>query len=186
VSGNVIIRNKPQGWKWELRKILIRLFLLNNFDGKMTLSGFGYPIFEREIEKAIAVEMLPGCNMNYRKGSLGNEKFDEWFSGYSYREDVDMSYRISKHGILKMIPEAKLYHNYSKFNRASLQTQKIMELKNYRYFYRKYARKNILTDFLFLYSLLGLFVISILEYVNSFNAEKYAELKGSLKGAKAD
>jgi glycosyltransferase involved in cell wall biosynthesis len=182
LSGNVVIRDKLQGWKWELRKILLRLFLLNNFDGKMTISGFGFPIFEREIEKPQEVEMLPGCNMNYRKEFLGDDKFDVWFSGYCYREDADISYRISRKGILKMIPEAKLYHNYSKLNRADPQTQKIMEVKNYSYFYRKLARKNILTDFLFLYSMFGLFVIIILEYISSFNAQKYSQLKGFLKG----
>lgn len=182
LSGNVIIRNKLQGWKWNIRKILLRLFLLNNFDGRMTISGFGYSLFEREIDHDIQVEMLTGCNMNFRKQLIKNETFDEWFEGYSYREDAEFSYRMSQKFKLIMIPEAKLFHNRSKANRLDIYSQKVMAVKNYYYFYKKHARKNIVTDFLFLYSLAGLCVIFLIEYLNNRNKEKYAQLTGFLKG----
>lgn len=182
VGGNVIFENKPHGWKWKLRKVLLKVFLLNNFDGTMTVSGFGYPIAEREINSVMQVEMLSGCNMNFRSEYLKNDNFDEWFNGYSYREDAELSYRISRKTFLKMIPEAKLYHNYSKSNRMDIQAQKVMEVKNYYYFYKKHVKKTIISDFLFLYSLLGLSIIYFIEYLCNCSEKEYKQIKGFIEG----
>lgn len=180
LSGNVI--TKLQGLKWSFRKVLLGLFLLNYYNGKTTISGFGYPIFGRKITRPLEVEMLSGCNMNFRQEFLKENKFDEWFTGYSFREDVELSYRISQKTILKMIPEAKLYHNYSQSNRINIQMQKVMEVKNYFYFYKKHVRKTCLQDFLFSYSLFGLLFICFIEYLFNFTKEKRNQLKGFIFG----
>lgn len=183
LSGNIILENKLHNWKDKFRKILNKVFLIDNFNGKMTVSGFGHPLhgFEGKNGRPMQVDMLSGCNMNYRKEFLMNDKFDEWFIGYSYREDAEFSYRISRKTVLKMISEAKLYHNYSRSNRMDIKNQKIMEVKNYYYFYRKHAKKTIISDLYFLYSLLGLLVIHFIELLCNFNDEKYKQLKGFLK-----
>lgn len=183
LSGKVILENKLHDWKAKFRKILHKVFLIDNFNGKMTVSGFGYPIhsFEGKNGKPIQVEMLSGCNMNFRKELLKNDKFDEWFTGYSYREDVEFSYRMSQKTVLMMIPEAKAYHNHSRSNRMDIQDRKIMEIKNYYYFYKKHAKKTKITKLFFLYSLLGLFTIHFIELLCNFNDEKYKQLKGLLK-----
>lgn len=180
VSGNVIGKNL-QSWGMKLLPWK-KIFLLDNFDGKMTISGFGFPMGERRFDRPMRVEMFIGCNMNFRKEFLRNDKFDEWFTGYSFREDAELSYRISRKTILKMIPEAKLYHNYSRSNRMDIQVQKLMEVKNYYYVYKKHAKKTRISDLLFLYSLSGLFVICLKEYLCSFNVEKYKQLKGFIEG----
>ncbi|MDG6026080.1 MAG: glycosyltransferase [Candidatus Brocadia sp.] len=182
VGGNIIVGNKAQDWKWKFRKALLRLFLINNFDGKVTISGFGYPLVKGEIDRSLQIEMLSGCNMNFRKELLKNDKFDEWFTGYSFREDAEFSYRISRKTVLKMIPEAKLYHNQSRSNRMNIQDQKVMEVKNYYYFYKKHTKKTTMSDFLFLYSLFGLSIIYFKEYLCSFNDEKYKQFKGFVEG----
>ena len=184
VSGNIIVENKLHDWKAKFRKILYKVFLIDNFNGKMTFSGFGYPLhsFEGENESPMQVEMLSGCNMNFRKEFLKNDKFDEWFTGYSYREDAEISYRISQKTVLNMIPEAKLYHNNSRSNRMDIQARKIMEIKNYYYFYKKHAKKTMMFDFLFLYSLLGLSIIYFKEYLCNLDEGKYKQLKGFIVG----
>lgn len=180
LSGNVIVENKLHDRKSKLRKILHKVFLIDNFNGKMTVSGFGYPIhgFEGKQGKPIQVEMLSGCNMNFRKILIQNDKFDEWFVGYSYREDAEMSYRISRKAVLKLIPEARLYHNQSKSNRMDINVQKIMEIKNYAYFFKKHAKKTIISNIVFFYSLLGLWIISCIEFFCNGNDEKFKQLKG--------
>lgn len=182
MGGNIIVGNKAQDWKWKFRKALLRLFLINNFDGKVTISGFGYPLVKGEIDRSLQIEMLSGCNMNFRKELLKNDKFDEWFTGYSFREDAEFSYRISRKTVLKMIPEAKLYHNYSRSNRMDIKNQKRMEVKNYYYIYKKHSQKTMISDFLFLYSLLGLSICYFIEYLCNFNEEKYLQLKGFVEG----
>lgn len=178
VSGKVIVK-KFHSWGMRL---FLKIFLLDNFDGNMTASGFGFPMGARRFDSPMQVEMFIGCNMNFRKELLKNEKFDEWFTGYSYREDVEFSYRMSQKTVLKMIPEAKLYHNYSRSNRMDIKDLKIMEVKNYYYFYKKHAKKTMLSDCLFLYSLLGLSLIYFEEYLCKFNEEKYMQFIGFVDG----
>ncbi|SOH03065.1 glycosyltransferase family A protein [Candidatus Kuenenia stuttgartiensis] len=182
VGGNVMIECEPQGWKWKLRLAMLKIFMLHNYDGKMTVSGFGYPIVGIAIDRPMQVEMLSGCNMNFRSEHLKNDKFDEWFTGYSYREDAELSYRISRKAVLKMIPEAKLYHNCSKANRMDIQPKKVMEVKNYYYVYKKHAKKTMASHIVFFYSLSGLWIIYGIEFLCNGNQEKYRQLQGFTEG----
>jgi glycosyltransferase involved in cell wall biosynthesis len=180
ISGNTIVKEKPSGIKWALRRAIMRTFLISGFDGRMTASGFGYPIYEREIERTQAVEFLPGCNMNFRKECLSGERFDEWFTGYSFREDCDFSYRIAQKTKAIMIPEARLYHNYSTSNRLDTDVLKRMEIRNYRHIFRKYKRKSFLSEALFMYSLGGLMIIDFIEALTTRRPEKLKKFKASI------
>lgn len=64
----------------------------------------------------------------------------------------------------------------------NIQDQKVMEVKNYYYFYKKHTKKTTMSDFLFLYSLFGLSIIYFKEYLCSFNDEKYKQFKGFVEG----
>ena len=164
ISGRQILNNPPRDIKWTFRTAILSSFLLSFNDGRMTASGFGYPItYEKEIDRVIFVEMLPGCNMNFRKSVIGQERFDEWFSGYGFREDADFSYRISTKSLCVMIPDAKLHHRYSPVNRLNIQQLKRMEIGNHYYVFKKYKQKNTLSYLLFFYSLGGIFLIDLLE-----------------------
>ncbi|WP_295103081.1 glycosyltransferase family 2 protein [uncultured Candidatus Kuenenia sp.] len=182
VGGNVMIERELQGWKWKLRRAMLKIFLLNNYDGKMTVSGFGYPIIGIAIDRPVQVEMLLGCNMNFRSEYLKNDKFDEWFIGYSFREDAELSYRISREAVLKMIPEAKLYHNCSKSNRMNIRPKKVMEVKNFYYVYKKHAKKTMISNIVFFYSLSGLWIIYGIEFLCNGNKEKCKQLQGFTEG----
>lgn len=181
ISGNVVIRQPLKGLKWAARKLLMRIFLINSFDGKMTPSGFGYPIYERDILKAQPVEMLPGCDMTFRKKAVGEERFDEWFSGYGYREDVDFSYRVSLRAPMLIVPDARLYHNHSPGNRLDLETLKRMQMRNYYYVFKKYKGQNWMSHLLFLYSLVGLVAIDLIEYLSGFEPKKLSKLRAGLE-----
>ena len=161
LSGDTLVKEKCAGIKWELRKLLLRFFLLSFWDGKMTPSGFGYPIYEREIDQEIEVELLPGCNMNVRK-NLIDGGFDDRFVGYSFREDVDFCYRISRKAKLQMVPDAKLWHHFSSGNRLDAKSLKKMQRKNYDFVARKH-KKGFFSRALFYYSLMGLAFIDGVE-----------------------
>ena len=183
VSGSVIVGRKLHGIKWELRRFLMRMFLLNGFDGRMTGSGFGYPVFEREIDQPILVEMLPGCDMNFRREVVDGERFDEWFTGYSFREDVDFSYRISRKAKCAMIPDARLYHNYSTGNRLDAGKLKKMEVRNYYYLSRKHRGGRPFSGLLFAYSLAGLIAIDLLEFLTSWQPVKFRKFSAGLSSS---
>lgn len=180
LSGNTLSTDDFHGFNWRFRTVIMRLFLLSDWNGHLTCSGFGHPIYERKIGRVIDVELLPGCNMNYLAKTISGEKFDEWFTGYSYREDVDFSYRISKKTRAVMIPTAKLYHYFSKNNRMDFDRLRRMEAKNNRYIFNKFKRKNFVSLIFFCYSLLGVVMVDFFEFLRSLNQIKYNKFKASL------
>lgn len=183
LSGNVLIAAVPVGFKWRLRKSLMRIFCLSGFDGRLTVSGFGYPIYEREIDRPLEVELLVGCNMHYRRALIGDERFDEWFTGYGFREDVDFSYRISRRGRLLMVPEARLYHLYSPGNRLDVCALKKMEIVNYYYLFRKFKNGGFFSSLLFGYSLVGLALIDFLEWASTLNPAKFGKWSAGMRSS---
>jgi GT2 family glycosyltransferase len=171
------VQNIPSfgGLKWKLRKAMMRVFLLSFWNGRMTPSGFGYPIYDREIDRVTRVEMLHGCNMTIRRNAMGEEWFDEWFMGYSYREDAELTYRLARTSEVLMIPDAKLVHNESPANRLSRPQRRRMEIDNVYYVWRKHREHTLWNRLLFRYSLAGLLLIAWLE--TAFRRERASDLQ---------
>ncbi|AGK57591.1 glycosyl transferase family protein [Hyphomicrobium denitrificans 1NES1] len=153
------------GVKWRVRQALACLFLLNKWNGRMTASGFGYPLYHRPITRNTSVDMLHGCNMSVRRSAVDGDWFDDWFTGYSFREDAEFSYRVSRRWKVIMIPEARLDHNESRANRLSNTERKSMEVHNYAYVWRKHRGGGLASRMLFMYSLAGLLLIEWVEAI---------------------
>jgi GT2 family glycosyltransferase len=181
VTGSLVVRQPPSGWKWQLRKFLLRIFLLNSFDGRMTASGFGYPISEREVTELMELELFGGYSMNFRRELTLQELSDEWFEGYSFREDVDLSYRISRRSRLVQVPDAKFYHNHSSVNRLDVRQLKLMQFRNYRYLFRKFRSQTLLHRFLFAYSVFGIVLIDFLEFLFNRNRARWAAVAADME-----
>lgn len=180
LSGNASSAPAPGGFKAALRNVLMRLFLVGGHDGRMTLSGFGFPIVDRAVERVTPVRMLPGCNMSFRTSSVGSERFDEWFTGYAFREDVDFSYRISKKARLLMLPDARLEHRYAPENRLGSAPLKEMEIRNYRHVFAKHRSAWLWP--LFFYTLAGLLLMACFEALLSpRDRNKSDKLKAGLR-----
>ncbi len=181
VSGNTFMRDPElKSFRWAVRRAILRIFLIDRFDGRMTASGLGHPIVDRKIDRTLFVEMLPGCNMTSRRDRIGELRFDEWFSGYGYREDAEFSYAVSRRTRLAMIPDAKLHHYYSTQNRLDEAALRRMSVRNYHYVARKHKRGPFVKT-LFLYSLVGFLFIDLLELVaGSGGPAKAEKLKAGL------
>jgi GT2 family glycosyltransferase len=164
--GGSVLNTSYSGLKWRVRQGLSVVFLLNFWNGRMTPSGFGYPIYHRQIRRRTSVQMLHGCNMTVRRSAFGSAGFDSWFTGYSFREDAELSYRISRRWRVIMIPEAQLYHYESASNRLPSLEHKRMEIRNCEYVARKH-RPGWWNGFLFRYSLRGLL---LLDWLSAFGA----------------
>lgn len=173
VTGNVILPGQLKGIKWELRKLLMRVFLLNSFNGKLTLSTFGYPIYEREVDRVLQVELFGGYSMNFRRELLLANRPDEWFSGYGYREDVDLSYRISRSAKLIIVPDARFIHDVSTVSRLEDVALKRMKIRNYQYLCKKFKKYGLATWILFIYSLCGITLMDFLEFLSSLDKNKW-------------
>jgi glycosyltransferase involved in cell wall biosynthesis len=181
LSGSQILPSRPSGLKWTVRKAIMRLFMISNCDGLMTPSGFGYPIsYEKEVDRVLYVEMLPGCNMNFTKEAVGSDRFDEWFSGYGFREDADFSYRISKKTRVAMIPDAKLRHQYSAGNRLDISALKKMEMRNYRHVFNKHRKGSLFSVLFFFYSLAGLVLIDLMQFLSRLNMTEFKKFRATV------
>jgi len=183
ITGNLKIADPPSGWKWFLRKILLKLFLIDGLNGKMTASGFGYPLFRKEIKSPVKIELMSGYSMNFRRIFI--ELFDEFFTGYSFREDVDFSYRISKKTTLLAIPQARFEHLPSLDNRDNILSLQRMALRNYRYVFEKHKKRNLFSSFLFAYSVSGIFLIDFIEWLSGFRKQKADRLKADISALKS-
>jgi GT2 family glycosyltransferase len=184
IGGSTIVETPLRGIKWSLRRFLMRLFLVSFFDGRMTPSGFGYPIYEREVRKVTPVEMLHGCNMSFRRSAIGDERFDEWFVGYGFREDAEFSYRLSRKTKIVMIPDARLHHYQSASNRLDVENLKRMEILNYHYVFKKFKGDGVFRKFLFFYSLYGILLADALEFFSKRDDLKRRKLKAGFEAAR--
>lgn len=173
VTGNVYVEQAPAGFKWEIRKLLMRFFLLNNFNGRLTASTFGYPIFEREVDRVQEVDLFGGYSMNYRRGFVLTNRPDEWFNGYGFREDVDLSYRISRQAKMIIVPDAKFVHDVSTINRLDTGALKKMQFKNHLYLFRKFRKYGAFSWVLFWHSLFGIIVLDFLEFLTHLSKAKW-------------
>ena len=173
ISGNVQAPESPSGFKWSLRKLLLRIFLIDLLDGKMTVSGFGFPIYMKEVQSLTYVELFAGYSMNFRRQYLEENLFDDFFTGYSFREDVELSYRISRKTALAMIPEARFQHHISRSNRIDSKALKLMQFRNYYYVFNKHKNRSFLSMFLFAYSMGGILIIDLIEWLFGFKRIKW-------------
>lgn len=85
------------------------LFGVNSFQsGRILKSGFNSAI--ASIERTKQVEWLFGGITVWRRRVVEEFKFDEWFTGNAYCDDVDLSYRTAKRYKLAVVKEAKVSH----------------------------------------------------------------------------
>jgi GT2 family glycosyltransferase len=94
-----------------------KLGLYSKDRGKVLSSGFhtmiGY------IPETTFVQWLPTGATVWKKKIFEKFKFDEWFEGYSYLEDLDFSYQIGKEYRLAVVANAEYYHYAASSGRSS-------------------------------------------------------------------
>ena len=135
----------------------------------------GFPE-HRNDNKLALVEVLTGCCMVYSRDVFSKYSFDETFSGYSYLEDVDFSYRVSKEFILVYQPYAKLKHFSTTFIKCDSQYLRKMMIRNHFYIFKKNIPKDIPHIFAFIISIIGLFL------GNAFLLKDLRACRGILEG----
>lgn len=103
--------------------------------GNFTLSGM--PTHRYGTNQFGQTAVLGGCGMAFRRSVLEKEKFDEALERYAYLEDVDMSWRASRHGKMFFTPAARLAHFNSPENRDRISDNRAMYVANYGYHFLK-------------------------------------------------
>lgn len=180
--GGLIIQKKRLSGTNVLSDLFKTIFLLTNDrgSGNMLPSGWGTVPYRRNRNKIARVEILQGC-CSYRKKVLDEYIFDETLTGAAIREDLDISYRISRKYKLIYTPFAKLYHKASDIGREDKELYYQKYIYNHYYLFRKNLNHNLFNVICFLWSdlgsVLGIILISIKQ-------KSTKPIRGALKGYK--
>jgi len=84
----------------------------------------------------------------WRRPLLDEFRFDKWFEGYSYLEDLDFCHRIGKGHKLVIVAKAEYRHFPSPSGRPSSYLFGVREVKNRLYFVRKHSEFSVVKCYL--------------------------------------
>ena len=98
----------------------------------------GWHTLTGTVSKTTFVRWLPSGASIWRRNIFEKFRFDEYFDGYSYLEDLDFSFSVSKSHRLAVVAEAGFYHYPSPFGRISHYRFGKIEVANRLYFVRKH------------------------------------------------
>jgi len=78
-----------------------------------------------------------GFRMTFRRDVICQVGFDETLKRYASAEDMDASYRASRHGVLLNAYDALIFHDKSPQERLSRHTRELLGYLNLAYLYRR-------------------------------------------------
>jgi GT2 family glycosyltransferase len=108
------------------------------------------------------VEVLSGCNMTYPREVFLQFFFDETLTGYSYMEDIDLSFRISRNYPLYYQPKARLEHFPTSYKTYGSRVLRKMMIQNHRYLFTKNQPQDLQHVLSHWISIHGVFLYNIL------------------------
>lgn len=82
---------------------------------------------------------LPGCRMTVRRSALLQIPFESAFRSYSPGEDFDISYRLSRVGLICAAPDARIYHHEVATSRIRREQELVLSICNAAYLLRKHS-----------------------------------------------
>jgi glycosyltransferase involved in cell wall biosynthesis len=104
--------------------------------GAVTASGFQTMI--GPVEMTAWTDWLPSGASVWRREVVRRFRFDEWFDGYSYLEDLDFSYRVGRAYKLAVVAPARYRHLPAEGGRGSGFVFGAREVLNRIHFVKKY------------------------------------------------
>jgi len=132
------IRNYPQRGKAMLKHSALaeRLGLYSSRLGRVSPSGWQTIIVG--IAETQFVDWVPSTAVVFRREVFDHNTFDEFFESYSYLEDLDLSYTLSRSGRLAVVADAGFSHFPSSGGRVSARVFGRYEVRNRLFFVRKH------------------------------------------------
>ena len=151
-------------------------FLDGRNSGGFTPSGCA--VMYRDIHSTNEVEWVSGGVSFWRKKVFDQFKFDEWFSGTGYLEDIDFSYRVSRSYSLVSCGEARCNHYHHEIAKSKLINLGSWQLTSWWYFANKmnFPKINVLMSFC------GITLFNLVFGVLKFNSERFLKFFGNIKG----
>lgn len=131
-------RNCPRQGNASLKRsaLVEWLGVYSSRPGSVARSGWQTVI--GEVAETQFVEWIPSGASIFRREVFSQSVFDEVFESYSYLEDLDISYTISRVGRLAVVAGAGFFHFPSPGGRVSARQFGRFEVRNRLYFVRKH------------------------------------------------
>ena len=107
------------------------------------------------------IEYMTGWFMSFKREVFEHERFDEALSGYGHKEDVDLTYRVSRRYVLLQTPKAKCHHFQTVTSRLPSHQLMRMNLANQFYLHRKNMPQDARHRVALWWGLLGLFLLNV-------------------------
>lgn len=164
----------------ELKNIIKKLFFYShNERDKCRLLPSTNTTYPYTLTKIITCQWLSGSNQSYKRSVLENFKFDENLKRYSYKEDVDLSYRIYKQnpGSLYITPHAELIHKVSQEIRLPNKILTYMQQTYTFYFFYKNIDQNTKNKLIFIWGRVGGLIVKIGESILSHSEGGFLKFK---------
>ena len=105
-------------------------------DGRMLPSGFGTFTWYAGYKDLHPLQVACGC-CAYRRSIFDRIRFDEFFAGYGYMEDLDFSYRAGNLGRMVGNPRATMLHVASAAARPDWRRLVAMQIINHHYVFTR-------------------------------------------------
>lgn len=90
-----------------------------------------------DVDEDTEVDWLPTGGVFWRSRVVENRRFDQFFSGYSYLEDLDFSYQIGRSRRLVVCADAQYRHFNAQEGRPDGYEFGLVEIRNRLYFVEK-------------------------------------------------
>lgn len=160
------------------KPFLHRFFYISSeVKGQILKSGSNTSV--APLSENIFTQWLCGGATIWNRNIFKEFSYDEWYKGYAYFEDVDLSYSVSKKYKLAVIPLARVLHlppplKPQRVN-AFIKTHVIQQY----YFVRKHAELSLPHFYWFIF---GSILISTLSGIRRLSRERFSEVRGYLSG----
>jgi GT2 family glycosyltransferase len=158
------------------------MFFLNGHGRSRVLrSGRNIDGQTEDVKNVEDVDWLSGCAMSYRAKVFERHRFDDRLNGWSWGEDFDFGFRVSRTGHLVVEPEARCNHHMSPLNRYS-QERLGRESTILMYCWVKEQRSNGMSLTLFWWSVIGELSMRIVRGAKASRRDELSRVRGILDG----
>jgi GT2 family glycosyltransferase len=148
---------EPPSWGIGGKQSLVRRLLFAG-GAEGTFTRFGYPRYLQNLDRPTDVEVMQGAFMSARRDAAAFVRADERLGGYALTEDEDFSYRLSRRGRVRYLPEAVVVHRKTGFTSQNQRALGRMVIVNRAYLFRKNFRRTLLARLQFVLLVLLLIV----------------------------
>jgi GT2 family glycosyltransferase len=107
------------------------------------------------------IEYQTGWFMSFKREVFEHERFDESLAGYAHKEDVDLTYRVSRRYALLQTPRARCDHFQTVTSRLPSHQLMRMNLGNQFYLHKKNMPQDFKHKAALWWGLLGLFLLNV-------------------------